>query len=43
MFGLTKEFNEEFWDHSKDSFINSMKEVKEARGISISQREGLGK
>ena len=37
--GLTKEFYETFWDELKEIFVNSVKEAKEIRRLSTSQRQ----
>ena len=39
--GLTKEFNETFWDELKDSFINSIKLAYQKKALSASQRQAV--
>ena len=39
--GLTKEFNETFWDELKDSFINSIKLAYQKKALSTSQRQAV--
>ena len=39
--GLTKEFCEYFWNVLKDPSMNSMKEAKTEKRLSISQRQAV--
>ena len=39
--GLTKEFYVIFWDDIKATFISSLKQAKERKKLSISQREAI--
>ena len=39
--GLTKQFYEHFWDNLKLYFINSLKQSKIDRNLSISQRQAV--
>ena len=41
--GLSKEFNETFWEDIKDVFINSLKQAKTENSLSISQRQAVRK
>ena len=39
--GLTKKFYVTFWDDIKATFISSLKQAKEMKELSISERQGL--
>ena len=39
--GLTKKFYENFWEELKEMFINSLREAKEIRHLSTSQRQAF--
>ena len=39
--GLTKEFYVTFWDDIKATFISSLKQAKEKKELSISQRQAI--
>ena len=39
--GLTKEFYVTFWDDIKATFISSLKQAKERKELSISQRHAI--
>ena len=39
--GLTKEFKKYFWDVVKDPLINSIKEARKKKKLSISQRQAV--
>ena len=39
--GLTKDFYETFWDDNKATFISSIKQAKETKELSISQRQAI--
>ena len=39
--GLTKEFFVTFWDDIKATFISSLKQAKERKELSISQRQAI--
>ena len=39
--GLTKEFYVTFWDDIKATFVSSLKQVKERKDLSISQRQAI--
>ena len=39
--GLTKEFYETFWNEIKYVFLKSLKQPKEKRQLSISQRQAV--
>ena len=39
--GLTKEFYLTFWDDIKATFISSLKQTKERKELSISQRQAI--
>ena len=39
--GLTKEFKKYFWDVVKDPLMNSIKEARKKKKLSISQRQAV--
>ena len=39
--GLTKEFYVTFWDDIRATFVSSLKQAKERKKLSISQREAI--
>ena len=39
--GLTKEFYVTFWDDIKATFVSSLKQAKERKELSISQRQAI--
>ena len=39
--GLTKEFYVTFWDDIKATFVSSLKQAKERKELSISQRKAI--
>ena len=41
--GLTKEFYVTFWDDIKATFVSSLKQAKERKELSISQRKAIVK